>query len=141
MATINGTPVNFGFTGSNGIAITGQTGALIQNAEHSKQGEREKVRNGVGDTITHGHYDIHDQVSLEYIITDPTNIAGAITNTTAALLTPGTIIVITACPSMPSLVATTWEVQSGAKISGSNTNAKRATIPLEKYTGITGAAS
>src|SRR4051794_613203 len=110
MATINGTPVNFGFTGSNGIAITGITGWLLQEAEHSKDADVEVVRNGVGDEVIHGWYNQQDKATLSYVITDATNIAGAITNTTAALIVPGTFFVVTACASMPSLVATTWEV-------------------------------
>jgi hypothetical protein len=139
MATINGNPVNFGFTGTNGIAITGLSGTMLQTAEHTKQADLEVARNGVGDEVTHGWYNIHDEATLEWIVTDTTNIAGAITNT--ALQTPGTILVITACASMPSLVATTWEVQSGCKISGSNVTAKRISLPLKKYAGITGAAA
>lgn len=137
MATINGTAVNFGFTGTNGIAITGLSGTLLQSAEHTKVSDLEKVRDGVGEVATHAHYNIHDEASLEYVVTG-TGLAAAITNT--VLQTPGTILVITACASMPSLVATTWEVQSGCKISGSNVNAKRITLPIHKYTGITAAA-
>lgn len=137
MATINGTPVNFGFTGTGGIAITGLSGILLQSAEHSKRADCEEVRNGVGDVVVHGWYNIHDEAQLEWVVTGA-GLADAITNT--ALQTPGTILVITACASMPSLIATTWEVQDGAKISGGNTNAKRITLPLKKYAGITAVA-
>lgn len=144
--TINGTPVNFGFTGTQdtdggqGITITGLVGTLLQSAEHTKVGECEKVRDGNGNDVVHAWSNIHDEASLEYIVAG-SGLAAAITNTTAALKTPGTIIVITVCASMPSLVATTWEVQSGAKVSGSNTGAKKVTLPIHKMPGITAAAT
>ncbi len=140
MATINGTAVNFGFTGTNGIAITGISGTLLQSAEHSKMADKEETRSGIGDIITRGWHDQHDAATLEWVITG-TGLADAITNTSLTGLVPGTIIVITACASMPSLVATTWEVQSGAKIVGSNVNSKRISVPIEKRAGITAVAS
>jgi hypothetical protein len=139
MATINGTPINFGFTGAGGITCASLPGILLQSIEHSKEADCEVVRSGVGDEVAHGWHNQHDQAQLEYIVTDATNIANAITNT--ALQTPGTIINISACASVPSLVGSTWEVQSGTKISGSNVNAKRITVPLKKFAGITAAAS
>lgn len=143
--TINGTPVNFGFTGTmdpaggQGIAITGLVGTLLQSAEQTKVGECEKVRDGNGNDVVHAWSNIHDEATLEYIVAGA-DMGGAITNTTTALQTPGTILTITACLSMPSLIDTTWEVQSGAKVSGSNTTAKKVTLPLHKLPGITGLA-
>lgn len=135
--TINGTAVNFGFTGAGGVAVTGLSGLLLQSAEHSKIADREEVRNGIGDPVMHGWHGQREVASLEWIVTG-SGLADAITNTT--IQTPGTILVITACASMPSLIATTWEVQSGAKVSGANVNAKRITLPLEKNAGITAVA-
>ena len=43
--------------------------------------------------------------------------------------------------SMPGLVNTKWEVQSGAKISGSNTTAKKISLPIHLSPGITGLAT
>lgn len=146
MASINGIPVNFGFqggadgAGGQGIAITGVTGTLLQSAEHSKVAECEKVKDGNGNDVVHAWFNIHDEVSLEWII-GGANLAATITNTTAALKTPGSIIVITGCTSMPSLVGTSWEVQSGIKVQGSNTGAKKVTFPIHAYPGITAAAS
>jgi hypothetical protein len=140
MPVINGTAVNFGFTGTNGIAITGINGTLLQSAETSAHADKEEVRNAVGDIVNRDWYDQHTKATLEWVITG-TGLANAIVNTALAGLTPGTIIVITACASMPDLVATTWEVMDGASIKGSNTNAKRYSVPLEKRAGITAAAS
>jgi len=140
MATINGTAVNFGFTGSNGIAITGISGTLLQSAEQSKAADVESARNGAGDIVTRGHYDVHDEAQLEWVITG-TGLANAITNTSLSSLAPGTIIVISACASMPDLVATSWEVQSGVKIVGGNTNFKKLSVTIHKRSGITAAAS
>jgi len=141
MATINGIPVNFGFTGTDGIQITGLTAnLLLQSADESAEADKDEVRAGQGDIVNRSWYDQHKKASLECVIT-AAGIAAAVTATTLASLLPGTIIIISACASMPDLVATTWEVQSGAAIKGSNTNAKRVTIPLEIRAGITAAAA
>lgn len=139
MAVINGTAINFGFTGSNGIAITGLSGTLLQSLDHSKGADVESVRNGLGDIVSRGWYDLHDEATIEWVITG-TGLANAITNTTLSSLTPGAFIVVTACASDPDVVAT-WEVQSGAKITGSNTNAKRISVPVHKRAGVTAVAS
>jgi hypothetical protein len=135
----NGTPVNFGFTGTNGIVITGISGTLLQSADVSAHADKDEVRNSLGDIVTRSWYDPHSKATLEWAITG-TGIANAIVNTALAGLTPGTIIVISACPSMPDLVGTNWEVMDGAAIKGSNTSHKRYTVPLEKRAGITAAA-
>lgn len=140
MAVSNGTAVNFGFTGSNGIAITGISGTLLQNVDYSAEADKDEVRSGVGDIVNRNWYDQRLKATLEWVITG-TGLANAISNTAIASMTPGTIIVITACASAPDLVATSWEVQSGASIKGSNTNAKRVSLPLEKRAGITAASS
>lgn len=139
MATVNGTPVNFGFTGTNGITITGLTGLLLQSADYTKNADMEEIKDGDGDVVTVIFSNQNEEASLEFVVTDATNIAGAITNTTVS--TPGAIIVISACASMPSLVQTNWIVQSGGKISGTNTTAKRITLPIKRYAGVTAVAS
>jgi hypothetical protein len=139
MATINGTAVNFGFTGTGGIAITGLSGILLQSAEDSMEADKEDVRSAAGDIVNRNWYDQHAKSQLEWVVTG-TGLANAITNTTLAGLVPGTIVVISACASMPDLVGTTWEVMSGAREHGSNTTSKRITVPLEKRAGITAAA-
>jgi hypothetical protein len=145
-AVINGIPVNFGFQGAptadgtQGILITGVTGTLLQSAEQSKVAECEKVKDGNGNEVVHAWANLHDEVSLEWIIAG-SSLAASITNTTASLKTPGAMIAITGCTSMPSLVGTCWEVQSGVKVQGSNTAAKKVTFPIHCYPGITGVAS
>jgi hypothetical protein len=140
MATINGTAVNFGYQGTDGITITGISGTLLQSTDHSKAADVESARNGLGDIVARGWYDIHDEATLEWIITG-TNLAASLTNTTLSTVEPGDIIVISACTSMPALVATNWEVQSGAKIVGSNTTFKKLSCTIHKRAGITAAAS
>jgi hypothetical protein len=137
MPTINGVPVNFGFTGTGGIAITGISGILLQSGDLTKGADVESARNGVGDITARGWYDIHDEATLEWVVTGTTNLSDSVTNTTLAGLGPGTIIVISACASIPGLVATNWEVQGGAKISGSNTNFKKISVTIHKRTLIT----
>ncbi len=143
MASINGTAVNFGFIGSPGFTVTsGQlmfAGALLQSADQSKAGDVESARNGIGDIVTRGHYDIHDEATLEFIIAG-TGTAQAILNTTLATVGPGDFVSITACSSMPDLIAT-WEIQSGAKISGSNTGFKKASLTVHKRAGVVARAT
>jgi hypothetical protein len=145
-AVINGIPVNFGFQGgqaadgSQGISITGVSGVLIQSAEQSKVAECEKARDGNGNDVVHAWSNGHDEASLEWIITGA-SLAASITNTTAALKAPGSMIAITGCTSMPSLVGSCWEVQSGTKVSGSNTGFKKVTWPIHLLPGITGVAA
>lgn len=139
MATINGTAVNFGFTGTNGIVITGISGTLLQSADTAAQADKDETRSNVGDIVNRNWYDQHYAATLEWVITG-TGLANALVNTTLAALLPGTIIVVTACASMPDLVATNWEVMAGVSIKGSNTNTKRFSVPVEKRAGITAAA-
>lgn len=137
MSISNGTAVNFGFTGVNGLACSNING-ILQSSDHSVEADKDEVRSGIGDIVNRNWYDQHAKATLEFVITGATNsLAAALAATTLANLAPGTIISITACASDPDLVATTWEVQSGAAIKGSNTNAKRLTVPLEKRAGIT----
>ena len=144
--TINGIAVNFGFVGAKdanggqGIAITGVTGTLLQGADQSKVAECEKVRDGYGNQVVHAWSDIHDEASLEWIVAGA-SLAAALTNTTASLKDPGSFISITGCTSMPSLVGTSWEVQSGVKVSKSNTGFAKVTFPIQACPGITGVAT
>lgn len=138
MGQPNGIAVNFGFTqsasGQAGIVWT-LSGYLMQNADYSAEADMDEVRILQGDKASRNWYDIHRKATLEFVITGATNsIAAALANTTLANLTPGTIITITECLSMPELVTFNsgkWEVQAGAAIKGSNTNSKRLTVPLE----------
>jgi hypothetical protein len=138
MATINGTAVVFGYTGSNGIAITGISGTLLQSTDHSAEADHEDVRDGDGDIVARAWYDQHRKASLEWVVTG-TGLANAITNNALASLVPGTILNITACASDPDLVATSWEVMS-ARSSHSNTTSAKISVQLEKRAGITAAA-
>ena len=137
---INGTPVNFAFTGTNGIVITGISGTLLQSADVSADADKDDTRTAGGDVCTHSWYDQHLKATLEWVVTG-TGLANAITNTAVAAVTPGSIIAITACASMPDLIGSNWEVMSGAKESGSNTNCKKLSVPLEKRALITAVAS
>jgi len=140
MGPSNGTPVNFGFTGTNGIAIASVSGTLLQSADVSAEADKEEVRNAVGDIVNRNWHDQHTKASLEWAITG-TSIALAVAATVLAGLTPGVIINITACASMTDLVGSNWEVMNGAAIKGSNVTSKRFTVPLERRPGITGPAS
>ena len=139
MATINGTAVVFGFTGSNGITIANISGTLLQSTDHSADADHEDTRNGLGDIVARGWYDTHRKATLEWVVTG-TGLANAITNNVLGSLVPGTILVISACASDTDLVATTWEVMT-ARSSHSNTSSAKINVQLEKRAGITAAAS
>jgi hypothetical protein len=147
---LNGVAVNFGFSGaatadkSSGIAITELKGVLLQSAEQTKASDMDTARSGQGDEIAHGHYNFHDEATIEYIVAG-TAIGDGVTSGTAVFNSvpplAGTFVTITACASQPDLVTSKWEVQPGAKVVGSNTNFKRMTVPIKRYANITAAAS
>lgn len=143
MSSANGVAVNFGFTqsgnGTEGI-VMGLTGYILQSAEYSAEADKDEVRSIAGDVVSRNWYDQHRKGTLEMVITGATNsVAAALANTTLANFTPGSIITITECLSLPELVTLNngkWEVQNGASIKGSNTNSKRLSIPIETRPGI-----
>lgn len=139
MGQSNGTALNFGYTGGDGITITGISGTLLQSADHSVEADKEETRTGQGDIVNRFWYDQHSKASIEWVVKG-TGLANAIVNSTLAALTPGTILVVSACASDPDLVATTWEVQR-ASLKGSNTTSKRITCEVEKRAGITAAST
>lgn len=139
----NGIPVNFGFAATSsdhGITQTTLTGFLFQNYTSAVEAEKEEVRGLQGDIVSRNWYDKHNKATMKFVIAS-TGIAAAITATTLAAFAPGTILSITACASSPDLVATTWEVQSGAEITGDITKSAELSLPLEKRPGITAAQS
>ena len=144
---LNGLAVNFGFSSTSwGITITGLTGFLIQTAEETADAKLEAVMGPTGDDVLHGWHGFVTDATLECVITDLSgnSIATALTNTTLTGVTAGTFITITACAAMPDLATTShnvWEVQTGAKISKSNTTAAKISIPIKRLVNITAAAS
>ena len=94
----------------------------------------------MGNVVVSAWSDPHYKATLEIII-KASGLAAAITATTLASLTPGTIITIGACAAMPDLVGSTWEIMDSPKISGDNKTAKKLSLSLEKRAGITAAAS
>jgi hypothetical protein len=141
----NGIAVNFGFKSTSsdyGITDSGTVlkGFLLQNTDYETGADVESVRVLQGDIVSRNWYDLHKKCSLVFVIAG-TGIAASITSTSISPFTPGTIISITACASHPELVATTWEMQSGAKITGDTTKSAMLTIPMEIRPGITAAQS
>lgn len=139
MATNNGRAVVFGYTGTDGITISGISGTILQSGDHSAEADKEDVRGPTGDIVGRNWYDQHRKLTLEWVV-GGTGLANAITNRTLASLTPGTVVNITACASQPDNVATNWEIQS-ARDNGSNTTSAKFSVQLEKRAGITAAAS
>lgn len=143
MNPINGTAVNFGFGAGAGITIGEMSGVLLQNADHGTNSDLEATRDGAGDEVTHGWHNYSDQATLEWVIKPvdgQTTIAKAIENTVLTYLTPGLFLTLT-CTNMPSLNASVWEVQAGAKITGSNTTSKRVSVPLRRLAGVAAVAT
>lgn len=141
MGPQNGRAVNFGFTGHDGIVISGISGTLLQTIDQSAVADKEEVRILQGDIVGRQWFDPHAVAALEWIIGGATNsIAAAVLNTTLAAIQPGTIISITECLSQPDLVGSNWEVMSGVSIKGSTSTNKRLSVTIEKRAGITQAA-
>jgi hypothetical protein len=141
MATVLGYPVNFAFdtisgiTSTTGISLAGKM--LLQSADVSKVSKNEEVFSGTGELASESYWDQRLRANLEYIPTG-SSLADAVTNTT--IPAPGTIVNITACASLPLLVAI-WHVKGEPKISKSNTGAAKVTLPLEYSASITVAAT
>lgn len=141
MSVQNGTPVNFSFVSTSsdgGLTCTGLTAMLLQSADYEDGADKEEVRGAGGNIVSRNWYDPHLKASLRFVVAASSK-ANAITAT--ALKTAGTIISITACASLPELVASTWEVQAGTKVTGDVTKSAELTIPLEKRAGITAVQS
>ena len=138
--TTLGAAVNFGFTGTDGIAesttLTGKI--LLQSADTELAADEEQVRDSTGTLAARTFYNPYAKASLEYIPTGATKSA-AQTNTTLPAI--GSILSITACASIPSLIKTNWIVMPGGKITHSNTGSAKISLPLESHAGITTAAS
>ncbi len=134
MSAIGGKAVNFGFTGTDGIAATLFTGKIqLQNADLAASTDQEEVRDSVGAFVNRTFYNPGFKATLTYIPSG-TAASDAITNTVLSVI--GTIISITACANIPDLIKTNWVIL-GCKISGSNTKAKEVTLDLEAHAGIT----
>ena len=143
MATINGTPINFGFSGAmsggaQGITITGITG-ILQSLETSKTSDVEKIKDGNGNEVVHAWSNQRTNLTLEAII-GASSLANALTGVSYALQNPGTILAISACASAPNIIGLSWEVQD-AKVSQSNTTAAKVSLTLGYCAGITAVAS
>lgn len=138
MATNLGTAVNFGFiTQADGATITGYTGYLLQSADLSRKADEIEVRDAAGEVKSVVYYNSSDDATLEFVYYG-TSQAAAITNT--ALKTVGALVVISACASIPDLVQTTWQLKDH-KISGSNTDVKKATLTLKRNPNVTATAT
>ena len=141
MATQTGVKVNFAFTGTDGIAATGLTGAgLFQSADYEPGSDEKQLMSAAGDLATRVFHNAHKKATIEWIPGSATDVATAITNQTAMVALYHTILNITACASMPELIDSHWFVV-GVKTNKSNTDAAKVTLTLEQHAGITAAAA
>ncbi len=146
VAVINGVAVNIAFAGTaGGISITSpaiSTSVILQSADEAQDATNYRVEDEVGNVVVSAWMDPHTKATLE-IIPKGTGLAAVASVTTPLFegITPGTFLVIGACQQMPGLVGTNWEVMSGPKLAGTNKDAKKFTVSIEKRAGITGLAS
>lgn len=147
MATVavqNGMAVNIGFpTTAGGLTITtpSMTGnILLQSADTAGGASNYRVEDNVGNVVVSAWSDPHTKATLEIIIA-AAGLAAAITATTLSALQPGALITIGACANMPDLIGTNWEIMDSPKIAGTNKDAKKLTLSIEKRAGITAVAS
>ena len=136
MPVQNGTSVNFGFAAIGGFTIGGFQATLVQRVSESVGAEREVIKNYQGDRVADVHTDQVLKCELEVVISATGGIAAAKALTVLGGLSPGTNIIIAACAEMPDLASNYWEVVGSPRIEGTNTTAKRVTIPIERCAGI-----
>lgn len=135
MAVTNlGKKVNFGFTGTDGIAVTWITSkGILQSADYSTTSDKEEIRDAIGELVSDIRYNPGAKASLEYVVTGAT--AGdAITN--SVLPEHAVFVNITACASQPLLVKTNWRIDGDPKITHSNTGAAKVSLSLVAHAGI-----
>ena len=136
MATQSGVLVNFGFTGTDGIAATGLTGAgLFQSADYELGCDETQLKSAAGELVTRVFANQHKKATIEWI-PGAASVASAITAQTAMVALYHTILNITACASMPEMIDSHWLVV-GVKTAKSNTDAAKVTLSLEQHAGIT----
>ena len=145
MATQTGVKVNFGFTGTDGIAATGLTmasnkGMLFQGADYSKTDDEVQLKSAAGALATRIFPNPGEKATLDFIPASDSTVAKAIEAQTAQIALYHTILNITACDSKPELVKTNWFVV-GVSSKGSNTDVSKITLELEAHAGITAAAA
>ena len=145
VAKILGTAVNIGFAGTaGGITITSpalSTNFILQSEDLTQAASNYRVEDEVGNVVVSAWMDPHSKATLEMIIKG-TGLADVITQTAVVEgITPGTLITVGACQQQPGLVGTNWEVMDSPKIAGTNKDAKKFTVSLEKRAGITAAVS
>jgi len=138
--------VNFGFADTNGIGLKTSAGAsivgfLLQSVDYGAPASCEVTIDGQGNDVNHTWFNPHEEATLECVFVDSTatpTISQALTNTTLAQIKPGTLIQVTPFTALPDMPSSTvlWEVQSTPRITGSNVNAKKVSIPIKRFAGI-----
>ena len=136
MATQTGKLVNFGFTGTDGIAATGLTGnGLFQSADIQTGHDEVQLKDAAGELATRIFANTHEKASIEWIPAKD-SVANAITAQGTIYALIRTILNITTCASFPELVHTNWLVVD-IKVTKSNSDASKLTLSLERHAGIT----
>jgi len=139
MSLQTGSPISFGFTGTDGIAAVGLTGTmLLQSTDYEPGHDEEQIKNAAGDLVTRIFANLNKKATLEVIPTGATATA-AVTAQTALLGLMRQTISVSACASQPQLIGL-WFCTS-VKAAGSNTGASKVTLGLEQHANITANAA
>lgn len=141
VAQILGTAVNIGFAGTaGGLTISSpavSTKLILQSTDETQAANNYRVEDEVGNVVMSAWSDQHTKAVLEFIIKG-SGLADVITSTSLVeAITPGTLLNISACQQQPGLVGTNWEVMDSPKVAGSNKDAKKFSVTVEKRAGIT----
>lgn len=140
MPTINGAAVSWAMPGFT-LTPTTQVGTLIaQGIEHTKNDEPETIKNASGQTATRIWPDPSQDLMFEYFVSG-SSLADA-SNTQCLIPDPGYIVTL-AFGTYPALGSSParCEVQSGTKLSLTNTSARKVSLPLKIWPLVTAAAT
>ena len=121
MATQKGTVGTvFGIPGTTTITVNSKTHEVIRSYNYSKEADNVELRNNTGDVINLTHYNQRERVTLDVLISDTTNMAGALTDFNA-LPAVGDLAEIASASGDTQIVSAgdasnDWIVESASKV-------------------------
>lgn len=132
---LNGVAVYWGIPGFTIVESTFGT-MLPQSFDHTKRDSKDSIKNTAGKTVTTIWPDPMDEITLEAFIKG-TGLADA--KAQVKLPPAGTLCTVSFTSTDYVAVSTglVWELQEGAKISGTNTSAIKISLPLIYNSSIT----
>jgi hypothetical protein len=138
---INGVGVNIGYAGTPGGITLNDAGIspkmILQSADDSGEAENYEIMDEAGNLTISAWLNPQRKSTLELVITGAGG-GDAITQTQLCEnISPGDMLVISACAALPGLVKTNWEVLTGPKVAGTNKDAKKFTCNVRYSPGVT----